>query len=222
MVILFGDRLTPTASLTALVAVGTAVAAMTAVSSQILVAVGRTWHVGLAWTLALAVAALAFAAPVAAADVRIGLAFLAGEITALVLVTASPSARAPTGSGDAVRWPTTEGCGDRAARGRRVAVVLGTRPEIIKLAEVIRLLGDSACVVYTGQHYDDRLGPAFFRELELPPRTSPSPSAACRADSRSARPCRRWTVSSGSATPGGRRPGRHELRGRRRDRSQRP
>jgi UDP-N-acetylglucosamine 2-epimerase (non-hydrolysing) len=49
-----------------------------------------------------------------------------------------------------------------------VAVVLGTRPEIIKLAEVIRLLGDSACVVYTGQHYDDRLGPAFFRELELP------------------------------------------------------
>jgi hypothetical protein len=61
---------------------------MTAVSSQILVAVGRTWHVGLAWTLALAVAALAFAAPVAAADVRVGLAFLAGEITALVLVTA--------------------------------------------------------------------------------------------------------------------------------------
>jgi O-antigen/teichoic acid export membrane protein len=86
--ILFGDRFTPTASLTALVAVGTAVAAMTAVSSQILVAVGRTWHVGLAWTLALAVAALAFVAPVAAADVRVGLAFLAGEITALVLVTA--------------------------------------------------------------------------------------------------------------------------------------
>jgi O-antigen/teichoic acid export membrane protein len=86
--ILFGDRFTPTASLTALVAVGTAVAAMTAVSSQILVAVGRTWHVGLAWTLALAVAALAIVAPVAAADVRVGLAFLAGEITALVLVTA--------------------------------------------------------------------------------------------------------------------------------------
>ena len=50
-----------------------------------------------------------------------------------------------------------------------VAVVLGTRPEIIKLAELIRLLGPAARVVYTGQHYDDRLGPAFFRELELPP-----------------------------------------------------
>jgi UDP-N-acetylglucosamine 2-epimerase (non-hydrolysing) len=48
-------------------------------------------------------------------------------------------------------------------------VVLGTRPEIIKLAEVIRLLGPAACVVYTGQHYDDRLGPAFFRELAVPP-----------------------------------------------------
>jgi len=49
-----------------------------------------------------------------------------------------------------------------------VAVVLGTRPEIIKLAELIRLLGPAARIVYTGQHYDDRLGPAFFRELNLP------------------------------------------------------
>ncbi|MGH8886143.1 MAG: UDP-N-acetylglucosamine 2-epimerase, partial [Egibacteraceae bacterium] len=51
---------------------------------------------------------------------------------------------------------------------RTVAVVLGTRPEIIKLAELIRLLGPQARIVYTGQHYDDRLGPAFFREFGLP------------------------------------------------------
>jgi UDP-N-acetylglucosamine 2-epimerase (non-hydrolysing) len=50
-----------------------------------------------------------------------------------------------------------------------IAVVLGTRPEIIKLSEFLRLLGPAARVVYTGQHYDDRLGPAFFREFGLPP-----------------------------------------------------
>jgi UDP-N-acetylglucosamine 2-epimerase (non-hydrolysing) len=48
-----------------------------------------------------------------------------------------------------------------------VAVVLGTRPEIIKLAGLLRLLGPAARIVYTGQHYDDRLGPAFFREFGL-------------------------------------------------------
>lgn len=49
-----------------------------------------------------------------------------------------------------------------------VAVILGTRPEIIKLAGYITLLGPAARVVYTGQHYDDRLGASFFRELGLP------------------------------------------------------
>jgi O-antigen/teichoic acid export membrane protein len=86
--VLFGNTFTPTASLTALVAAGTVVAALTAVSSQILVATGRTWHVGLSWTIALAVAALVFVPRLASADVRVGLAFLAGEVTALVLVTA--------------------------------------------------------------------------------------------------------------------------------------
>jgi len=49
-----------------------------------------------------------------------------------------------------------------------IAVVLGTRPEIIKLAELCRILGPRTRVVYSGQHYDDELGPAFFRELDLP------------------------------------------------------
>jgi UDP-N-acetylglucosamine 2-epimerase (non-hydrolysing) len=49
-----------------------------------------------------------------------------------------------------------------------IALVLGTRPEIIKLAEVARLLGPAARVIYTGQHYDERLGPRFFHELGLP------------------------------------------------------
>jgi len=48
-----------------------------------------------------------------------------------------------------------------------IAVVLGTRPEIIKLAGLCRILGPRARVVYSGQHYDDELGPAFFRELDV-------------------------------------------------------
>jgi UDP-N-acetylglucosamine 2-epimerase (non-hydrolysing) len=49
-----------------------------------------------------------------------------------------------------------------------VAVVLGTRPEIVKLAHVIKLLGDGAYVIHTGQHYDSNLSADFFAELALP------------------------------------------------------
>ncbi|MDN3026041.1 UDP-N-acetylglucosamine 2-epimerase (non-hydrolyzing) [Streptomyces sp. S.PB5] len=52
--------------------------------------------------------------------------------------------------------------------GNDIAVVLGTRPEIIKLAGVIRNLGERASILYTGQHYDDELSDNFFRAFELP------------------------------------------------------
>jgi UDP-N-acetylglucosamine 2-epimerase (non-hydrolysing) len=48
-----------------------------------------------------------------------------------------------------------------------IAVVFGTRPEIIRLSRIIPLL-DSFCrvtLVHTGQNYDDRLSDLFFREL---------------------------------------------------------
>ncbi|MDH3539076.1 MAG: UDP-N-acetylglucosamine 2-epimerase (non-hydrolyzing) [Acidimicrobiia bacterium] len=48
-----------------------------------------------------------------------------------------------------------------------IAVALGTRPEIIKLAPIIRLLGDRARVVHTGQHYDESLSKVFFDAFEL-------------------------------------------------------
>jgi UDP-N-acetylglucosamine 2-epimerase (non-hydrolysing) len=51
---------------------------------------------------------------------------------------------------------------------KSVAVVLGTRPEIIKLAHIVRLLGDAARLVHTGQHYDPKLSGSFFAELALP------------------------------------------------------
>lgn len=50
---------------------------------------------------------------------------------------------------------------------RSIAVVLGTRPEIIKLAHIIRLLGPAARVVHTGQHYDARLSGTFFHAFGL-------------------------------------------------------
>lgn len=49
-----------------------------------------------------------------------------------------------------------------------VAVVLGTRPELVKLAPVIRLLGPAAHLVHTGQHYDADLSGRFLTELGLP------------------------------------------------------
>jgi UDP-N-acetylglucosamine 2-epimerase (non-hydrolysing) len=52
-------------------------------------------------------------------------------------------------------------------RPRSVAVVLGTRPEIIKLAHVIRLLGPAAVVLHTGQHYDRGLSGNFIDAFGL-------------------------------------------------------
>jgi UDP-N-acetylglucosamine 2-epimerase (non-hydrolysing) len=49
-----------------------------------------------------------------------------------------------------------------------IAVVLGTRPEIIKLSHIITLLGPAARVIHTGQHYDPNLSASFFAELSLP------------------------------------------------------
>jgi UDP-N-acetylglucosamine 2-epimerase (non-hydrolysing) len=51
----------------------------------------------------------------------------------------------------------------------KILTVLGTRPEIIRLSLVIRLLDDAAehVLVHTGQNYDDRLYGLFFRELKI-------------------------------------------------------
>lgn len=48
-----------------------------------------------------------------------------------------------------------------------IAIVLGTRPEIIKLAPVIAELGDRALVVHTGQHYDRELSGQFLDQFGI-------------------------------------------------------
>ncbi|MFJ1756819.1 non-hydrolyzing UDP-N-acetylglucosamine 2-epimerase [Kitasatospora sp. NPDC088134] len=49
-----------------------------------------------------------------------------------------------------------------------VAVVLGTRPELVKLAPLVHALGPAARLVHTGQHWDEALSGRFLRELGLP------------------------------------------------------
>jgi UDP-N-acetylglucosamine 2-epimerase (non-hydrolysing) len=48
-----------------------------------------------------------------------------------------------------------------------IAVVFGTRPEIIKLAPIIRLLGERARTIHTGQHYDAELSGQFLDQLAI-------------------------------------------------------
>jgi UDP-N-acetylglucosamine 2-epimerase (non-hydrolysing) len=51
----------------------------------------------------------------------------------------------------------------------KVMTILGTRPEIIRLSEVIKLL-DQLCehrVVHTGQNFDANLSDVFFNDLDL-------------------------------------------------------
>jgi UDP-N-acetylglucosamine 2-epimerase (non-hydrolysing) len=53
----------------------------------------------------------------------------------------------------------------------RVGIVLGTRPEIIKLSPVVNALrerGSVIDVIHTNQHYSSELDADFFAELELP------------------------------------------------------
>ncbi len=53
----------------------------------------------------------------------------------------------------------------------KIAVVLGTRPEIIKMAPVIREMekgGDDFFILHTGQHYSYSMDRVFFEQLRLP------------------------------------------------------
>jgi len=50
----------------------------------------------------------------------------------------------------------------------KLSIVMGTRPEIIKLSPLIRLTKKSDTdVIFTGQHYDYKMGLKFIDELNL-------------------------------------------------------
>jgi UDP-N-acetylglucosamine 2-epimerase (non-hydrolysing) len=48
-----------------------------------------------------------------------------------------------------------------------VALVVGTRPEIVKLAMVARELGRAGVLIHTGQHYDPEMSAQFFEEFGI-------------------------------------------------------
>lgn len=53
----------------------------------------------------------------------------------------------------------------------KISIVLGTRPEIIKMSPIIRVcerLGLDYFVLHTGQHYSYTMDRVFFEQLELP------------------------------------------------------
>jgi UDP-N-acetylglucosamine 2-epimerase (non-hydrolysing) len=53
----------------------------------------------------------------------------------------------------------------------RIAIILGTHPEIIKMSPVIRACEDQNrdyFVLHTGQHYLYTMDRVFFEQLELP------------------------------------------------------
>ncbi len=54
----------------------------------------------------------------------------------------------------------------------KISVIVGTRPEIIKMSPVIRELerqGRQYFILHTGQHYSYNLDRIFFEQLKLPP-----------------------------------------------------
>ena len=53
----------------------------------------------------------------------------------------------------------------------KIATILGTRPEIIKMAPIIAEInqrGIDHFIIHTGQHYDKEMSDNFFRDLEIP------------------------------------------------------
>ena len=53
----------------------------------------------------------------------------------------------------------------------KVAIVLGTRPEIIKMAPIVnacKKMGVDFFILHSGQHYSENMDSVFFSDLELP------------------------------------------------------
>ena len=59
----------------------------------------------------------------------------------------------------------------------KVATIVGTRPEIIRLSRVMAALDEATehLIIHTGQNFDYELSEVFFRELGLPAPTRCSP-----------------------------------------------
>lgn len=86
MVLLFGAEAEPTQIVATLAAGGVMAAAAAQITSQVLVAEGRTSRLAWAWLGGLVVALVVLLLTSGAPDTRVAVAFLVGEVTALVLM----------------------------------------------------------------------------------------------------------------------------------------
>ena len=54
----------------------------------------------------------------------------------------------------------------------KIASIVGARPNFMKIAPILRALGEyshvESCLIHTGQHYDKSLSDVFFEELDIP------------------------------------------------------
>lgn len=64
---------------------------------------------------------------------------------------------------------STGSVGDTVPTSPEIAIIVGTRPEIIKLAVLSKLLGERSYLVHSGQHFDENLSGAFFTSFGLQP-----------------------------------------------------
>jgi O-antigen/teichoic acid export membrane protein len=86
MVLLFGAEAEPTQIVATLAAGGVMAAAAAQITSQVLVAEGRTSRLAWAWLGGLVVALVVLLLTSGVPDTRVAVAFLVGEVTALVLM----------------------------------------------------------------------------------------------------------------------------------------
>jgi len=87
--LLLKDEFRPTAHLAAMAAAGVTLATVSLFEQQLLIAMKATRQMAIAWLLALLVAVLVIWPDGATPSIRVGRAFLAGEATAMILLTAA-------------------------------------------------------------------------------------------------------------------------------------
>ncbi len=83
----------------------------------------------------------------------------------------------------------------------RIALVAGARPNFVKIAPLAAAVrafpGLDPFVVHTGQHYDDAMSAAFFRDLEMP---EPDRNLGVGSGSHAYRPRASWSGSTRCST----------------------
>jgi len=93
--LMLGEEFRPTDQLAAMAAAGVTLATVALFDQQLLIAMRSTRRMAAAWILALLVAALAIWPDAASPSIRVGRAFLAGEVTALIALTFAILKRRP-------------------------------------------------------------------------------------------------------------------------------